>query len=281
MIGKLTSAVVRAFLVALLLLIPALLLPEIGSDSAQFALLAAMLAALLVFFEYNSAYPSYLEFRYAPPFNRLRFGALVLTVFGLTMAFRHAYQPSQLTHICASLTTIIGHSLDFPYSPVRLVLLTVADSNAAGMVGQTRVAAGTAYFMSILLVFAFTLVVRMLNWPSRNGAFNVWINLPLFDPTTGGDVVARLQKDARVNVVLGFLLPFLVPALVKALGSYIDLGAMENPQTLIWTVSIWAFVPASMMMRGVALGRIAEMIAQKRRRAYAAAEAEQQGFQTA
>jgi len=279
-IGKLTSAVVRAFLVALLLVIPALLLPEVGTDSTQFALLVAMLAALLVFFEYNSAYPSYLEFRYAPPYNRMRFAAVLATVFGLTMAFRNGSSPSQMTDICASLTTIIGHALDFPYSPVRLLLLTMTDSGAAGVVPQARVAAGTAYFLSIVLIFGFTMVVRMLNWPTRNGAFNVWINLPLFDPTAGGDVVARLQKDARVNVVLGFLLPFLVPALIKALGAYVDLGAMENSQTLIWTVSIWAFVPASMMMRGVALARIAEMIEQKRRRAYAAAEAEQ-GLQTA
>ena len=27
------------------------------------------------------------------------------------------------------------------------------------------------------------------------GSFNVWINLPTFDPTTGGDVVERLERD--------------------------------------------------------------------------------------
>ncbi len=32
---------------------------------------------------------------------------------------------------------------------------------------------------------------------------------------------------------------------------------LENPQTLIWTISAWAFLPASMIMRGIAMGRIA------------------------
>ena len=279
MIGKLTSAAIRAILVALLLVTPALALPDVGTDSTQFALLIAMLAALLVFFEYSSAYPSYLEFRYAPPYNRLRFVVAGAAVLLITFGFLHAGGGSKLTAISHSLTTILGHTLDFPYSPVRLALLALGSDDAAQL-DQARMAIGTAYFLSVLQILAFGIAVRAFNWPTRNGAFNVWINLPLFDPTAGGDVVARLQKEARVNVALGFLLPFLVPALVKALAAYIDLASMENPQTLIWTVSLWAFVPASIVMRGVALGRIAEMIEQKRRRAYAAAEAEEHGLHT-
>lgn len=49
---------------------------------------------------------------------------------------------------------------------------------------------------------------------------------------------------------------------------------MDDPQTLIWTISAWAFLPASMIMRGVAMGRVAEMIEEKRRRAYAQTEAQ-------
>ena len=53
---------------------------------------------------------------------------------------------------------------------------------------------------------AFLVLVRIMNWPVRQGAFNVWVNLPLFDPTAGGDVIYRLQRDARINIALGFLL---------------------------------------------------------------------------
>ena len=116
---------------------------------------------------------------------------------------------------------------------------------------------------------AFIVLVRIMGWPARKGAFNVWVNLPLFDPTAGGDVLERLQRDARINIALGFLLPFIIPAVVKAASDLIDPMTLDNPQSLIWTVSAWAFLPASMIMRGVAMGRIAEMIEDKRRRTYA------------
>ncbi len=116
---------------------------------------------------------------------------------------------------------------------------------------------------------AFIVLVRIMGWPARKGAFNVWVNLPLFDPTAGGDVLERLQRDARINIALGFLLPFIIPAVVKAASDLIDPMTLDNPQSLIWTVSAWAFLPASMIMRGVAMVRIAEMIEDKRRRTYA------------
>ncbi len=121
-----------------------------------------------------------------------------------------------------------------------------------------------------MLIFAA--LVRMHDWPVRRSAFNVWINLPLFDPTAGGDVICRLKRDARFNVALGFLLPFLIPAVMKAATAIADPITLGDPQTLIWTMTAWAFLPASLMMRGIALGRIAELIEEKRRRAYAQAQ---------
>jgi hypothetical protein len=117
--------------------------------------------------------------------------------------------------------------------------------------------------------------IRLRNWPVSNGAFNVWINLPLFDPTTGGDVVARLQRDGRVNVILGVLLPFLLPALGLLGSELIPVAMLADPLTLVWVVSGAAFLPASLLMRGTAMLRVAELIEEKRRRAYANAEAMQ------
>ena len=108
--------------------------------------------------------------------------------------------------------------------------------------------------------------MRAIGWPNRMGGFNVWINLPTFDPTTGGDVVDRLQRDARFNIALGFLLPFIIPAAVKLASLAFSPVTLESPQTLIWTMTAWAFLPASLFMRGIAMGRIAGMIAEKRKR---------------
>jgi hypothetical protein len=39
---------------------------------------------------------------------------------------------------------------------------------------------------------------------------------------------------------------------------------LMSPQTLIWTIAAWAFLPASLLMRGVAMARIANMVRTKR-----------------
>jgi hypothetical protein len=77
-------------------------------------------------------------------------------------------------------------------------------------------------------------------------------------------VVERLERDARFNIALGFLLPFLTPAVIKSATGLFGSVSLENPHTLIWTVAAWAFLPASLFMRGIAMGRIAGMITEKR-----------------
>ena len=255
---------------------PALVLPGLSSDSTQIVLLVALLAAVLTFVEYNSVFPSIVEFRDAAPFNRLRFTALLATVFLLSAILKGITDPTVMTTALTSIGTIVGNAIDFPYSPVRLVVLMLPPDATYETVSFVRTAAGLAYMISLVAMTAFLVLVRIMNWPARSGAFNVWVNLPLFDPTAGGDVLERLQRDARINIALGFLLPFLVPAVVKLAADLIDPITLQNPQTLIWTISAWAFLPASIIMRGIAMGKIADMIEEKRRRAYAEAEGEDQ-----
>ena len=275
-----TSAVARGLLVATLILTPALVLPGLGSDSTQIVLLVALLAAVLTFTEYNSVFPSIVEFRDAAPFNRLRFISLFATVFMLSAILRGISVPTLMTNAMTSLGMIVGNAIDFPYSPVRLVVLMLPVDSSPETVSFVRTAAGLSYMVSLIAMTAFLVLVRILNWPSRSGAFNVWVNLPLFDPTAGGDVLERLQRDARINIALGFLLPFLVPAVVKLAADLLDPITLQNPQTLIWTISAWAFLPASIIMRGIAMGKIADMIEEKRKRTYAEAASES-GLQAA
>ncbi|WP_299164833.1 hypothetical protein [uncultured Tateyamaria sp.] len=266
----------RGFLVALMIATPALVVPGVTIDSSQATVLIALLAAFLTFVEYNSSSPSIVEFRDAAPFNRLRFVALFLTVFVLSVICKGKTDPTLLTGALSSIGTIIGNSIDFPFSPVRLVVLMLPADAEAEIVDSVRIAAGLAYLVSLTAMAAFLFLVRVLGWPSRSGAFNVWVNLPLFDPTAGGDVLHRLNRDARINIALGFLLPFLIPAVVKMAADLLNPITLENPQTLIWTMSAWAFLPASMIMRGIAMQRIAEMIRDQRKRAYANAEGDLQ-----
>ena len=262
--SRLTGAVVRMILVMVLVATPSVVLVDVTADTKQMVALVALFAGMLTFVEYNATYPSLVEFRDASPFNRVRFLMLLATVFCLSAIERGKVVASTLTEFTDAVGTLIGVSMDFPYSPVRLATLMVADSASADQVSAIRTAAGMAYLISLISLGIFVVLLKVGHWPNRGKAFNVWVNLPTFDPTVGGDVVARLMRDARVNIALGFLLPFLTPAVVKIGSMGFEPLTLTSPQTLIWTLTAWAFLPASLFMRGIAMGRIADMIQQSR-----------------
>jgi len=56
-VSPFVSALVRACLVAVLVVTPALLLPNVAADTAQIVMVIALLSALLSFMEYLRKYP--------------------------------------------------------------------------------------------------------------------------------------------------------------------------------------------------------------------------------
>jgi len=271
-ISQLTGAIVRAMLIMVLVATPSLLLPGVNSDTIQIVSLIALFGALLTFIEYSSSYPSLVEFRDAPPFNRVRFVSLFATVFLLSAIFRGQTDPTTLTQFIEATGSLVGQAIDFPFSPVRLVVLMLPENASVENLALVRTTAGISYLISLLTLAAFVILLRLQGWPSHDKPFNVWINLPTFDPTTGGDVVEKLNRDARFNIVLGFLLPFLTPVVIKAASNIFDPITLDSPQTMVWTMAAWAFLPSSLFMRGIAMGRIASMVAQKRKQSSALAE---------
>ncbi|NOD65518.1 hypothetical protein [Ruegeria sp. HKCCD9179] len=274
MIARTTGAAIRGVLVALMVLTPALYLPVSSTNGTEILVFLAILAFILTFAEYNSAFPSFIEFRDAPPVNRLRFVGLMSMVTFLTLICKNIFDPTELTAFAYGVGLAVANVVDFPYSPVRLIVLMLPADASQSLIELVRVTAGVAYVAALVTIASFAYAVKVRGWPTGNGAFNVWTNLPLFDPTKGGDVVTRLQRDGRLNICIGILLPFLIPAVIKLMSSVIAPISLNNPQTLIWTMSAWAFLPASMIMRGVATLRIAGLIVEKRR-AYSTSETTQ------
>lgn len=265
MITRLAGALLRAVLVVLLIATPALLLPGVSADVTQIVALVSIFAAAMTIFEYASIYPGLVEFRNAPPFNRLRFISLFSTVLLISIVVRGEIEPTAFTEMVTRFGTGIGEVIDFPYSPVRQIVLLLPDGTDYSHVERIRTAAGISYFISMLTLATFYVFVRVKNWPMNNGPFNVWINMPTFDPTSGGDVVQRLERDSRFNIIVGFTLPFFIPAALKASESLFGQVTLDNPQSMVWIVAAWAFLPASLLMRGLAMGRVAELVERKRR----------------
>jgi hypothetical protein len=263
-LNRATGAAVRAFLVMILIVMPSVILPGIGTDTKQIVALMALFAGALTFVEYNAAYPSLVEFRDGAPFNRIRYLMLLAIIIFLSVVVADREDPTTITRLFRAVGIVMGEALDFPYSPVRLATYMMSENATPQQVMDVRTAAGTAYLLSLVSLAVFVIVLKLAGWPSTHKAFNVWINLPTFEPTAGGDVVDRLERDARVNLAAGFLLPFLVPTLIAVASSGIPADSLTSPQPLIWTIAAWAFLPASLLMRGVAMGRIADMVRVKR-----------------
>ncbi len=263
--SNLTGAVVRALLVMVLVATPSAILINSSVDSRQMVALVALFAGVLTFVEYYSTYPGLVEFRDAKPFNRIRFMMLFCTVLGLTLIESGRESPTTLTQFVQAVGALIGYSMDFPYSPVRLAAELMSTSGDPAQMESVRTATGMAYLISLISLAVFVMQLKAGAWPRRDSAFNVWVNLPTFDPSAGGDVVYRLTRDARINIALGFLLPFWTPLVLNMASLGFQPLSMSSPQTLIWTVTAWSFLPASLFMRGIALGRVADMIKEKRR----------------
>jgi hypothetical protein len=266
--SRLPGAALRAVLVIFMIATPSLMLTGTATDTAQIVALVCIVSGVFVFVEYNSISPSLIEFRDAPPFNRVRYFGLAATVLALTVIAKGVTEPTTMTVLFNIVGGSLAEAMDFPYSPVRLVLLLLPADASADIFDSVRIAAGLSYLVSLMSLAFFVLALRLNNWPNQRGGFNVWTNLPTFDPTAGGDVVTRLERDGQLNLILGFLLPFLIPAFVKLASDMFNPIQLQDSHTLIWTMTAWAFIPASLIMRGIAILRVGQMIALQREQAY-------------
>lgn len=265
-------------MVMALAILPSVVLPGVSIDSKQMAALVALFVGLMIFVEYNGDAPSLIEFRDAPPFNSCRFAILSMVVTLLALVERDHVSPSSLTGLVTAIGGLLGQVLDGPYSPVRLAALMLERGVHSPAWPALRAAAGLAYAVTVLGTLMAVALLVLSGWPWRGQAFNVWVNLPTFDPTAGNDVARRLRRDAAINLALGFFLPFLIPAAVGFGLGGVGAETLLSPQTLIWTMAAWAFLPASLFLRGVAMLRVAQMVQQKRR---ASALAFDEGFMAA
>ncbi|MGY6549376.1 MAG: hypothetical protein ACXIU7_10290 [Roseinatronobacter sp.] len=267
------GCVLRGLCVALLVLLPALLLPGISHDLAQGLTLLAMLAAIAVFVEYSAAYPGLVEFRDAKPYNRARFLILALIVASLTLLQRELLLAPDAQGLVSQTAAALSGALDFSFSPVQPLVMSLPQGLPHAHVQIVQAAASLAYLLSVAGIIVFLLALVSGVWPGREISFNVWVNLPNFDPTKGSDVVQRLERDAQVNVLLGIILPFSLPVFLHISTLLVQPLTLQTPLAMVWGIALWAFVPVNLIMRGLAMYRIAQLVRAQRRRLAAAEDA--------
>lgn len=266
MVSRFAGALLRAVLVGVLFALPVFVVPDIAVNDGMTVTVVSICMFLWCFSEYFSASPSLIEFRDAPPFNRIRFASLFVIVYSLALIQAHADAPTTATRLVHNIGAIIGYSIDLPGSPVNLMAMQFPTVTSDMSFTAFLASAGISYLTSLLALLVFMAVFFLKNWPSNSGPFNVWINLPTFDPTSAGDVIERINRDARINIVLGFVLPFLIPAVIGVLFRFVGVSPFDSPYLMIWVIAGWAFLPTGMIMRGIALSRVAHLATETQKR---------------
>lgn len=274
---RLVGALVRAIMIVVVVLTPSLLLPGTTAEGAQMATLVALAFAAIILFEYGAKFPSLIEFRDAPPINRIRVVTLFLMLFGLCVISGSTHDDSTLSVVVTALGYVVGQALEFPYSPLSVIVSNLPTDVDPTVAAQIQAMAGLAILLTLISLFLFATLLRLRNWPNRGSSFNVWVNLPTFDPTAGGDVVKRLSRDGRVNIIFGIFAPFVIPLVAVMAASQLQVSILRSPQTMVWAITIWMFLPLSLIMRGQAMLRVARMIRSRRARLVAGVDTNASG----
>ena len=259
MLSKFVGAFLRAAIVVLVVSMPSLVLTGTTPEGAELVVLLALVLAAFTAIEYPSSYPALIEFRDAPPFNRLRLLSLTLILFVLSMVASGVHD-SSLVLVLNAIGLLFGQVLEYPGSPLAAVIHHLPTQSPFMTPVQVKVMAGLAIFITLSALSIFAILLRTQKWPDPGRAFNVWINLPTFDPTAGGDVINRLIRDARVNAILGFTITFILPTAGLMISDHLGIRILTSSHGLVWGIALWMFLPLSLFMRALAMARIAAMI---------------------
>lgn len=266
MLGRLLGAIVRAVMVLVVVAAPAILLPNVSQAAQEISLIIGGIAGAFTLFEYASTHPGLVDFRFAPPYNRIRFVTFAVQIIALVFLCRatsgaDAFSPAILAYSDQAVAI-----MNLPLSPVRVAVELIGEGGSETfqvLLGRAAAVSFTFAFASFLF---FALTLWVFRWPVGRDNFNLWINLPTFEPSSGRDVERRLYRDGTANILIGIALPFVIPVVASRSGGWFDPSVLENYQPLIWGAALWSFLPASLIIRGAALLKVGWLVKRARTR---------------
>lgn len=264
MLTRLIGALLRAFLVVILIAAPAFLLPNISVASQEISLIVAGLAAAFTLFEYASTHPGLIDFRFAPPYNRVRFVAFSTQILMLVFLCRAIDGQDSFSLQIIDMADAAVKLLEFPLSPVGVASAMIAQGEDPEFVILIQRAAALSFFITFCSLTFFAMLLWLFRWPVGRRDFNLWINLPTFEPGYGRDVERRLFRDGVTNVLAGIAFLYLLPVLLSRASGWFDPSVLTNYQPLVWGVTLWAFVAGSLVIRGAAILKVSWLVKRTR-----------------
>jgi hypothetical protein len=258
------GALLRSALVLLAIAIPSFFLPEMSQTTGDFTTVIALIFALLIFIEYAFSAPSFIEFRFTPPYNRIRFLCFVVLLYSLSQIQSLAWNTSDMTRVIGGLSRVSYVIWDFPFSPIHAVefAITKEASICGPPIGPQ---ASFAFTLSILGFAVFCISTFMFTRPLRDTDFNLWINLPTFSSSHMDNPIGRLRLLASMCILLAITLPFFLPVFLNTVGSQIGIEIGDSNRLVMWFLVFWAWIPFALLMRATAFFGVARHISKKKK----------------
>lgn len=216
---------------------------------------------MFTFFEYGSSTPGFVDFRYAPPYNRFRAFTIASQILAITLVCR-AVELGLSDAVIVDWARQAAQMLDFQFSPVAMAIDAIlADSKFSDTTAILLVYCITVSFVvGIGLTVLFSLIIWVFPWPRDRENFNLWANLPTFQPKDGANIPRRLRRDAYFNFVLGIVLIYALPLLPTVGLNWLTVDIFENNQATVWAATLWVFIATSLIARAIAMLKIARIL---------------------
>ncbi|MEM8742217.1 MAG: hypothetical protein AAGE13_12080 [Pseudomonadota bacterium] len=258
------GALYRAVLVVALIVMPAFMLPGPSDSAIELSVIIGSVFGAVVLFEYASANPGLIDFRFAPPYNRARFIAFGTVLTALVLLCRADADATDFAPGYLGFVDGLVTALDFPYSPIHFAPILIVGPDAPDLALLVQRAAALGLTIAGAAAGFLLLVLWLLRWPPGREKFNLWVNLPTFKPSAGRSVERRLFFRAVLYLLLGLTLPLTLTVLASRWLGWFDPAALGSYRTLVWTMALWSFLPAAFVIRGVALAKIGYLVRRAR-----------------
>ncbi|MFT4792489.1 MAG: hypothetical protein ACJAVR_004221 [Paracoccaceae bacterium] len=261
---RLSGGILRALIVLLAMIAPAALVPGVSSSAREISFVIGAITGLCVLFEYAARNPGLIDFRFAPPYNRSRFAVFTAILFMMIFFVRAQDGHDGVSGQILSASLNIGARFDFFLSPVAMVGEMLGDPASPLLNAVLRGAAALSFVTALTGTLFFGILFWVTPWPTGRETFNLWINLPTLETAYGAEVERRLFRLAFGTIMVGLGAPYALLALAsQARGVFVP-APLLNPLVLVWGATIWAALPMYLVLRGVAIAKIAWLIRRAR-----------------
>lgn len=241
--------------------IPSLLLPSASQGAVEFSLIIGGIIAMFTLFEYGTQSPGFIDFRFAPPYNRFRAFTIAIQIIVITLVCR-AVELGLNNATVLDWAQNLAVVLDFKYSPVASAINLIlegagfSDTSAVLLVYTTSI----SFTVGLGLTLLFSALLWVFKWPLDRENFNLWVNMPMFQPSEGASVAKRLKRDAVINLIMGIVLIYALPYILVYGFDWLSPDIFESNQVMIWVTALWVFVPSTLLARAAAMLKIARIL---------------------